>query len=157
MKTGTIILVHNPVQVKYPFSSTIIWPLLRMASGSYFHHAALVWNVEGNILIVEALGKGVTVTSYDIWKKRAKRNIEIIELECSPVDFTSHIGKKYDRLSFFYFCLLKILTKKWYGKPQEASADLLYCFEFLALVHKIPGWNQILPKEFISILKQIKA
>lgn len=150
MKTGSIILVHNPVQWKFPFSSTIIWPLLRLITGSYFHHVALIWNVEGSILIVEALGKGIVVTDYSIWQKRARRDIAIIEADLSPLQFTSHIGKKYDKTSFFFFCLLKILTKKWYGKPQQAAEDLLYCFEFAALVHGMKDWNQILPKEFIQ-------
>jgi hypothetical protein len=152
MRTGTIILVHNPVQAKFPFSSTLIWPVLRWITGSYYHHVALVWNVAGKILIVEALGKGVTVTNYDIWLKRAKRDITFFELECREEDLIQHIGKRYDRISFFVFCLLKILTKKWYGRPLDTSSDLLYCFEYAALVHNMPDWNQILPKEFICNL-----
>jgi|GEM_PF-4449244 len=148
MRTGNIILVSNPWNWRYPFSS-LLYAIMRLVVGKW-HHCALVWESPAGRMIVEARGIGVYPSNYEIWKQRwPNRHIWIIPLRCDPGLIGLHIGKRYDRRSFLFYCIWKIVFRKWIGRTGPGAADHLYCFEFAALVHQLPGWNSILPSEFV--------
>jgi hypothetical protein len=149
VKTGYIILVRNPWQWQYPFSS-IVWWLIRFLAGCPYNHVAMFWEADGEPFIVEADGRGICATHYNVWLRRAKRETTIIPLECAAESFALHLGKSYDYWSLLWFCTLKLIRRKWYGKDYQGGQQKMYCFELVAYAHGVPNANQILPREFLD-------
>lgn len=158
MKVVAVIFVHNPLQWKFPVSSTIVWPLIRLFSRSYWNHCALMCEITaepfGNeFVIVEALGKGVTQTPYEEWRTRAERNIEeiVLNIECDWLP--DAIGRPYDYASLLWWKLLKKITGRWYGPRWEQAKKAVFCSELCAMVIGINEPWGIDPGELYKLVK----
>ncbi|MDJ1480268.1 hypothetical protein QNI16_07215 [Cytophagaceae bacterium YF14B1] len=115
MKVKSIIFVHNDFEWKSFFSAVFIWFPIRLVTGAYWNHCALLVELDGKDWIVEALGKGVTMTPRSVWEVRSKRKTEFILVDKYPVWLLDAIGKRYDYASLLFWKILKYVTGSWYG------------------------------------------
>ena len=142
LRTGNILLCHT----KKGLEARII----RAVLNSFWNHAAVVLQLQGQTFIVEAAGgKLLGVTPYATWLQQRERIIEVIPATCPEVDLLSYCGTTYDLTSCFNL-LLKKLFGTWYGRKTGKGKQKIYCFEFVALVHGIERWYEATPASIIK-------
>ena len=88
---------------------------------------------QNRTVFVEVTGKGVRMTEYEDWIKRAKRETHAIACgkECDWLEET--LGLRYSYGSTFFFKLLKGITHRWYGPKWETTKKAVFPAELAAL------------------------
>lgn len=133
MRVKCIIFVHNPVQWRFPVSSTVIWPLIRLVTRSYWNHVQLLVEVNGRDMIVEAKGSGVVMTSVDNWVMSSERKIKMIAVDIDGTWLYETLGIKYDYTSLLFWKVIKIFTGRWHGPVFEKAKKAIFCSELAAM------------------------
>lgn len=146
-----IILVHTPFNWRRPL--TIISHLIRLVTGNFWNHAAILVRLGNSWFIVESDIKGVVLLPFKEWIK--EQTIQVWKPLESSYRFDRMMGKvghtKYDFLSLFWFQLVYQLTGKFYGFTSERkAAQTFYCYEFIAWVYEFDEWFKVDPEDFIE-------
>ncbi|MDJ1468173.1 hypothetical protein [Xanthocytophaga flava] len=156
MKVKSIIFVHNFFEWKSFFSAVFVWYPIRLLTQSYWNHCALLVELGGQDWIVEALGKGVTMTPRSVWELRARRKTVFMNGEYYPLWLTDAIGKRYDYVSILWWKIIKIITGSWYGPKWEQAKKAVFCSELCAMVVDCPHPWDISPGELYTYLIDYK-
>lgn len=140
MKTGYVIFVHNYLSLFKPASWLSY--AIRLFTRTQWNHAAIVLTVGTDILIVEAKGKGVVATHFDIWLQK-DRKYSIREPRYMPDDIerkiASSLGKEYDFVSLLFYQVILRITGKWIGSTGMEAQHKLYCSELVADCFNMPN------------------
>ena len=148
-----LIFVNNPPQWRFPVSSVTLWPLIRLVTGSKWNHSALLCDINGERVVVEAVGSGVIMTAVSHWQQRARRRIEVMPYEGDGAWLIPILGTPYDRKSLVVLKLLKMITGTWYGPVGEAAKQAVMCSELCALAVGHPHWWDVSPEELYRYLQ----
>jgi uncharacterized protein YycO len=153
MKVIAIIFVHNPVQWKFPLSSVFVWPLIRLVTGSKWNHCAMLCVKDGGeMMIIEALGKGVVKTSTLDWLKRATRDTEQVQVNIACDWLEDTIGLPYDYASLLWWKVIKMATGRWFGPQWDKAKKAVFCSELCAMVVEHPEPWGVSPQDLYKYL-----
>ncbi len=164
--TGFVLMVRNPWYWGRPVDS-LLYAIMRRFVGP-LHHCCLYWHSDGGELMCEAKGNGVYPRRLEDWMAIwPNREVEVYPLECDPAEITRHFDKKYDRASFLFFLLIRVITRRlgwgpsgrgvWLGRRGVRAQRMLHCLEYAGLTHGIPDVAGILPDELVQQLQYRRA
>jgi len=143
-KTGTTVFCRS----KGVEAATI-----RLVLKSPWNHTAVVFWINGELFIVEAMiGDVIRPKRFDLWWAD-RMGDEFGISECAVFDYviTDFFGARptrYDIMSVMVYMLIYQLTGWWLGRVNERASKRLFCFEFSALIRGLPLWWRIVPEEF---------
>lgn len=131
-------------------SNKLVATLIRMATRSRINHSAYVFEIWGELYVIDAQKDGVNPRKLEDWIK--KFNYDIIvhrrlyiskeELELQNKRAMSKSGiTSYDFKSLFIYQPWYLLTGKWIGKTEENACSRMYCSEFIGwLAEMVKYW-----------------
>jgi hypothetical protein len=152
-QTGYVLLVSNPWEPLRPAS--YLWAGIQWISDTIYNHCAIALVENGELYLVEALGKGVQKFTYAQWASREpKRRIKVIPVTCPAADITRWLGTPYDRLGLLS-CLWRRITRHYWGAPAARADQKIYCYELIARIYYHPTPHIVLPQEVISFLQDV--
>jgi hypothetical protein len=140
-----ILLVHNKFEAKEPL--TYLSYAIRVGSCSKWNHCAI--RIDDRV--IEAIGTGVTISSYDEWFSRSNRIVlpktprKSVQLYLDEVLFT-------EKESYGFLDLLErlkeIKTERWDGKEFVENKDYkgLICSDLVCILLGLP--KKYIPADF---------
>ncbi|SDK35444.1 hypothetical protein SAMN05421823_102537 [Catalinimonas alkaloidigena] len=147
--TGNIALVHNPLRWWKPM--TWLYAGIRRITRSEWNHCVIFCELEGQLFVCEALGKGFFPYPYEQWLERAPdRRTRLLPWTCDVSEITPHFGKKYDYWGTFVAQLLFRIGGWWIGPVETRATRLLACAEAVATIYQLPNPWQWAPCDFLA-------
>jgi len=144
--------INNPPQARYLIESLTLWPVIRLVTGSRFNHVAIICRLAGELVIIEALGKGVTQTPYAEWRTRAVRKITAVPFRKDGAQLAGLLGTPYDRKTLVWYKVVKMLTGKWKGPTGDQAYMAVTCSELGAIVAGHPHPWDVSPQELYEFV-----
>jgi hypothetical protein len=149
LQPGDIIVFRD----KWVWNEPITWLsfFVRLFTRCYFNHTALVADDGWQLVINEAVAKGII-------SRRAKDHlfrsgVTIMILRPSiPFDNAkamSKVGVPYDFWTLIFFQAIYRITGIWIGKTTHGD-DKLVCSEYAAWVYGLPKWWLMSTREIIE-------
>ena len=151
--------INNPPQARYLVESLTLWPAIRLITRSRYNHVAILCQQGPELVLIEALGKGVTKTGWADWNARAVRRVDRVEWRGDGAALAAMIGRPYDRKTLVLLKAAKMLTGRWFGPTGEEASKAVTCSELGALVVSHPHPWDVSPQELYDYLtsKQVPA
>lgn len=155
IKTGDILYFRTKFRWYKP--STWLGPIIRFFTKIQYNHVGVIVVVAESTFVVEAVGRGVIITPFDVRTEGKK-----IMVKRSTIDATVGFAKEalsfcghtpYDVMGLVVHQLAWVTMGIWIGPRNEEDAiKRFYCFEFAAYMHRgtYPDWATVNVKEFIN-------
>lgn len=153
MITGDLIFFRTKLSLN---PASWLSTLIRFFAKIKYNHVGVIILIWGEPFVIEALGKGIVATPLSkriIGKKiRICRPFRNINEKLFAQKTVSYLSTKYDFIGLLFYQLVLNLTGHWIGGGSKNQERRLYCYEFVALMHKADctNWYSMLPKDLLN-------
>lgn len=152
--TGYPVLVRHNFEWYNP--ATWISAAIRKFTKSYWNHAAILLEEDGQLFVVEARSSGIVAATMEHWLEHRRNKVFAVGFpkegtkapEAIKKRIKSAYGKPYDTEALVLWQPLRILFGKWFGGTSKNGK--LTCSEFVGLcwIEYFPNiWFHLTPAD----------